>query len=271
MKSEKALWTSVSILIGAVIAVLAFVRGDAQLWLLLGVFALWGIWVIGFLCMPLIKQVKKNLKQKALLKARYSEVKGNTPHKHASSVEADLATQQLLRHVNLRITGYIRSIYRDASWEWCEKAPERLVLNGGTGRIRVCGIADFDHADVTIDTMGEITCSMVKSVPLEKLNASSNSDEPLPPNQQPVNTQVWFELQGRKILEKTIADLNSRGYSTLTIREDGDVLIDQGEDARPLAQLSDLPEKVYWPQLIKVFHSEGMAAQIAPTGIQITW
>ena len=43
MKSEKSLWTSVSILIGAVIAVLAFVRGDAQLWLLLGVFSLWSI------------------------------------------------------------------------------------------------------------------------------------------------------------------------------------------------------------------------------------
>ena len=65
MKSEKSLWSSVSILIGVVIGVLAFVRGDAQIWLLVGVFALWGAWVVGFLLMPFIKQAKKNQKRKA--------------------------------------------------------------------------------------------------------------------------------------------------------------------------------------------------------------
>ena len=61
MKTEKSLWTSVSILIGAVIAVLAFVRGDILIWLLLGIFTLWGIWVVGFLLLPLIKRIKKNM------------------------------------------------------------------------------------------------------------------------------------------------------------------------------------------------------------------
>ena len=63
MKSEKSLWSSVSILIGAVIAVLAFVRGDATVWLLLAVFAIWGIWVVGFLLMPMIKKAKKQQKR----------------------------------------------------------------------------------------------------------------------------------------------------------------------------------------------------------------
>lgn len=271
MKSEKSLWSSVSILIGAVIAVLAFVRGNAQIWLLLGIFALWGAWVVGFLLMPMIKQAKKNQKRKAKLKELYREGHGTSQQNNLSPAEGEGATQRLMRHVNLRITGYIRSIYQDATWEWCEKNPEKLILNGGIGRIRVYGVDEYDHADVKLDKRGNINCSMVKSVPLEKVNGADDGEEKLPPNQQPVNTQIWYELQARKVLETTIADLHSRGYTTLTIREDGDVLIDQGEDETPQEHLASFPAQVYWPQLIKVLQSEGMAAQIVPNGIQLTW
>lgn len=40
MKSDKALWGSISILVGAVIAILALIRGTWQSWLLIGVFTL---------------------------------------------------------------------------------------------------------------------------------------------------------------------------------------------------------------------------------------
>ena len=271
MKSEKTLWSSVSILIGVVIAVLAFVRGDAQIWLLVGVFALWGAWVVGFLLMPVIKQAKKNQKRKAQLKARYREGYGPNQQNNLSPAEGEGGIQLLMCHVNLRITSYIRSIYQNATWEWCEKNPEKLILNGGIGRIRVYGAEEYDHADVKLDKRGNISCSMVKSVPLEKVNGADDGEEKLPPNQQPVNTQIWYELQARKVLETTIADLHSRGYTTLTIREDGDVLIDQGEDDTPQEHLASFPAKVYWPQLIKVFQSEGIAAQIVPNGIELTW
>lgn len=36
MKSDKALWGSISILVGAVIAILALIRGAWQTWLLIG-------------------------------------------------------------------------------------------------------------------------------------------------------------------------------------------------------------------------------------------
>lgn len=271
MKSEKSLWSSISILIAAVIAVLAFVRGDAQIWLLLGVFVLWGAWVVGILLLPMIKRAKKLQKRKAILKARYQEGYNASQKDDPSKAEGEGTQQLLMRHVNLRITGFIRSIYPDATWEWCEKHPERLILSGGIGRIRVFGVEEYDHADVKIDTRGEIGCSMVKSVPLEKLNGSVDVEENVPPNKQPVNTQIWYELQGRTVLEKAIADLNSRGYSTLTIREDGDVLIEQGEDELTQEHLASFPAKVYWPQLIKVLQGEGMAAQIVPNGIQLTW
>ena len=46
------IWGSLSLLIGAVIAVLALARGAWQLWLLLAVFAVWGFWLLLTVLLP---------------------------------------------------------------------------------------------------------------------------------------------------------------------------------------------------------------------------
>ena len=44
MKKESPFWSSISLLIGIVIAILALIRGRMRLPLLLAVFALWLLW-----------------------------------------------------------------------------------------------------------------------------------------------------------------------------------------------------------------------------------
>ena len=45
---------------------------------------------------------------------------------------------------------------------------------------------------------------------------------PAPPRE--IDPQVWFEQQGRKVLDDLIYDLNSRGYSSLVIKDNGAIL-----------------------------------------------
>ena len=52
MKQNISLASSTSILIGAVIAILALLRGPVQTVLLLLTFALWGLWVVVTLLRP---------------------------------------------------------------------------------------------------------------------------------------------------------------------------------------------------------------------------
>ena len=53
MSNDKGLLIgSITILIGAVIAIMALVRGPWQAWLLIGVFTLWGLWVVLILLLP---------------------------------------------------------------------------------------------------------------------------------------------------------------------------------------------------------------------------
>ncbi len=117
MKSNNALWGSISILVGVIIAILALVRGAWQTGLLLGVFALWGIWVVAFLLYPYMRQAKRRMKRQAQIKARQSEVITPSiyqiPEGNQEPVE-----QLLLRHVNHRISTYLRSAYPDVTWEW---------------------------------------------------------------------------------------------------------------------------------------------------------
>ena len=53
MKKESPFWSSISLLIGIVIAILALIRGRMRLPLLLAVFALWLLWWLLTQALPL--------------------------------------------------------------------------------------------------------------------------------------------------------------------------------------------------------------------------
>lgn len=270
MKSKNALWGSISILIGVIIAILALVRGIWQTGLLLGVFALWGIWVVAFLLHPYMQQAKRRMKRQEQIRARQAEA-GAPPVYEIPDGNQEPMEQILLRHVNHRISTYLRSAYPDVTWEWTEKQPEKLVIRGGVGRIRVYGVADFDHADVTVDQQANISCDMVKIVPLSAIGADAGVENKQPPNKQPVDPQIWYEVSGRTVLESIMADLNSRGHSSLTLHDDGSICVMQGQDEVSEEHLSNFPEKVYWPRLVQVFERNGLAAEITAKGIQVSW
>ncbi len=271
MKQEKILWSSISILIGAVIAILALVRGAWQSGLLITVFTLWGLWIIAVLLLPYIHEAKCRQRRKQQIKKRQQE--GIIP---VTPLQAPLITGEpieslLLHHVNHRISSYLQSAYPDAKWEWCEKKPEQLALHGGVGRIRVFGVADFDHADITLDQNANIHCDMIKIVPLPGENEKENIGGNIPPNKQPVDPQIWYEVQGRNVLESLITDLNSRGHSSLTLHENGDICVVENADEIPKKHLSNFPEKVYWSRLVQVLESNGLAAEVTTQGIHVSW
>ena len=165
----------------------------------------------------------------------------------------------------------VTRIYHVHVFFQCLHQPEQLIRNGGTGRIRVFGIDEFDHADVTLDQNANIKCDMVKIVPLSKVGGETSEDDATPPNRQPVDPRIWYETQGRSVLEALISDLNSRGHSKLTLRENGDICIEQGEDAVSQEHLNNFPQKVYWPRLAEVLESNGLAAEVTAQGIQVSW
>lgn len=277
MKGDKALWSSISILIGLVIMILSLLRGAWLVAALLVVFTGWAFWVVYCMLLPSMKaaslkrkriQHQRQRQQEGLMSAALQQ-ESISQHKAASQQE-QYSGRILLRHVNHRISGYLRSAYPEINWEWCEEHPEILAATGGTGRIKVFGVPEYTHADVNIDQNANISFNMIKSVPLDTFVPTVGSEVPTP-KKRIIDPQIWYELSGRKVLETVVADLNSRSYTSLTINEDGEICIEQDNHDVAQEQLKGFPEKLYWPRLVDVFISNGLAAQITEKGVQVSW
>lgn len=279
MKRKKSLWSGVSILIVAMLAITAFIRGNAQVWLLAITFTLWSVWAVFYYLIPYIKE-ELHRREARRIRKKCEQQDAKRPSFTIPEV-SDPLNLVLLRHVNYRISTYLQSVYPDATWEWREEFPERIVAKGGTGRIKLFGVEGFNFADVTFDQNAGIDCALVNVVPMAQRTTTeapakqtaNAAPEPVtaPKQQNPVDPQVWYEVQGRKVLEALITDLHSRGYNSLTIRENGDIAIKQADCEKVRTAFESVPEKTYWARLCKVFEREGMAANITDGGILLTW
>ena len=133
MKKKKSLWSGVSILIVAVLAITAFIRGGAQLWLLAAAFTAWSIWAAVYFLVPYIKEQLHRYEARRIRKK--CERQDAREHQIPVPEESNPVNHVLLRHVNFRISAYLQSIYPDATWEWREEFPEQIVAGGGTALI----------------------------------------------------------------------------------------------------------------------------------------
>ena len=103
MKKESPLWSSISLLIGIVIAILALVRGRMLLPLLLAVFTLWLLWWLLTQALPLWRNNRAYRAKEARLREQTAAANGG----------GQLA-DALLCHVNYRITAMLHAAYPNA-------------------------------------------------------------------------------------------------------------------------------------------------------------
>ena len=255
MNQKISLGSSLSILIGVIVAILALLRGPAQTVLLLVTFALWGFWVVFALLRPAWRTNRA-----------YRSREERTAREQEAFSGMNLPGT-LLCHVNYRISDYLRGAYPNARWEWTMNDPALFIAHGGTGRIRLYGVPDYEYADVTLDQKGSLSCSLVKIVPVQGSDQDTPSGPPSP------DFSVWFELEGRDVLETLIADLHSRGHSSLTLNEDGSISVQQSADGRKTTKhaFATFPEKVYWPRLADTLAQEGLSADVQDSGIVVSW
>ena len=244
MKQKKTIGSSIGLLTGAVIANLALVRGTWQVPLLIGTFAVWGLWLLCTQVFP----------------------RRTAQQKQAGGYNRQLA-QTLLHHVNYRISDCLKAGYPKARWEWMMRDPALFVAQGGTGRIRVSGIPDYEYADVTVDQNGKLSCVLVKMVSVQE------TKQPAAPNEQKPDHEVWYEAQGRDTLGQLAADLESRGHNALTVHEDSSIFICSGADGKEVKQgvLSGFPAKAHWPKLAELLKKDGLTASVQDNCIAVTW
>ena len=250
MNAKKTIWGSVGLLIGVVIAIVVMAPRKLEPPLLIIVFAVWALWLVWTQFLPF---------QEAMQAQRKKEL--------ADSLNRALA-QTLLHHVNYRVSDYLKGSYPDARWEWMMRDPASFVAHGGTGRIRVYGVKDYDYADVTVDPSGKLSCSLVRLTPVQQA-----AEKPTPPNSQEWDPQIWYNANARQTLEHLVADLRSRGHSGLVLKEDGAIYTRTNEDGKEVSQgtIAGFPSKDRWNTLAVVLEQEGLSAAVRDNCIAVSW
>ena len=263
MRRFQKMSSSVSLLIVAVLAITSFARGILQIILFGVAFLSWGIYSFIVFMMPIIQRQKYRRELKTI-----SE---NAKDSVVVAQDNPKLKYLLLCHVNHRITGYIKSTYPNATWAWRTNNPADIMANGGTGRIELFGVKEFNYADISFDNDAKIECSLLKVVSLKHAAQKECKDAESDIAKSEIDPQIWFNKSGHEILKKIIADLSSRGHNSLTIQDDGSCIITQGDKTLKVSHLEAFPERVYHPKLIKVLESAGIAAKTVDAGLAVTW
>lgn len=270
-KAKPNLWSDVSILVVAVLTITAFFRGNWQLGLLIAAFTVWSIYAVFRHLLPYIQE-QQHRREAKVLRQHYEQ--RCAKQQVFSDVDiSDPVSVVLLRHASHRISASLKAVYPDATWEWCVSDPEKIVAKGGVGRIRLHGVQDYNYAEVTMDQDAKINFQLLKVVPFGADEPPANNKEPAPAPKRirEVDPQVWYEKKGKTVLSNLIADLNSRGHSSLTILDDGNISITQADKEIKKAAFESVPERTCWPRLVKVFEGDGIAADATAKGLVLSW
>lgn len=241
-----------------------------------------GLWLL-FMALHFIIRLYRNRKsstsstQKShqektlkLPKLPFNSQKSETTSPTTLTQTTDSDSKTMLVHIALRISDKLKSAYPDAVWQWTQTPSLHDILAGKTSRIHVENMSSYNYADVCFDRFGRIHVEpmTIGSFSSEEENTVSEEKAPEP---APVDVRIWYELVGQKVLEQQITELNTRGHSKLTIKENGDITIKRQKMDVLVATLESFPTKQYWNELITILEENELTARANDKTLIISW
>ena len=241
--------------------------------------AVWLLIVGGSFILKQFKKRKGKKKTIQLIKVNRSTPLPNaeptpvlTP-KASVSPEFEQDQELMMQHISLRIAEKLKSAYPQSTWQWINKPSVHDLLNGTTARIKVDGMDKFTHADITFDRFGRIHVTPMEIGLFGTATSDTDSDETEDTPKEPpvVDVKAWYELIGQTVLETQITNLNANGHSKLTIKENGDIVINRQKKEVLVTTLDAFPTKNYWEDLVKLLEENELNAKIAGNSLQVSW
>ncbi|WP_289771445.1 hypothetical protein [Faecalibaculum rodentium] len=187
----------------------------------------------------------------------------------------------MLLHISLRITEKLKSAYPQSVWQWKDTPSLQGILAGGTVRILVENMDAYTHADISFDRFGRIHVEPMTIGSFAEPSGNGTSAGPgtgdadaaeeMPPEPSVVDVRVWYELVGQKVLETQITDLNANGHTKLTIKENGDIVVNRQKKEVLKGTLDSFPAKSCWEELVLLLAEDELKGKIAGNTLQVSW
>ena len=190
-------------------------------------------------------------------------------------------TETMLLHISLRITEKLKSAYPQSVWQWKDTPSLQDILAGGTVRILVENMDAYTHADISFDRFGRIHVEPMTIGSFAEPSGngagagpkagSADAAEETPPEPSVVDVRVWYELVGQKVLESQITELNANGHTKLTIKENGDIVVNRQKKEMLKGTLDSFPAKSYWDELVLLLAEDELKGKITGNTLQVSW
>lgn len=176
----------------------------------------------------------------------------------------------MLRHINFRITEKLQGAFPSAVWRWETEKPLEQAVKGGSARIRLSGVPDWNFADVRFERSGRIRLEMLSLRPIEEIGQQQAKSAPAADGDA-VNLRDWYDLSASAVVRATIDEVYTRGYRELRIAEDGALYVLEQQEQVKQGRLSYLPGKKLWADLVPFFEEDDITAMVEEDDILLTW
>lgn len=176
----------------------------------------------------------------------------------------------MLRHINFRITEKLQGAFPSAVWRWETEKPLEQAMKGGSARIRLSGVPDWNFADVRFERSGRIKLEMLSLRSLEEIGQQQAKSAPAADGDA-VNLRDWYDLSASAVVRATIDEVYTRGYRELHIAEDGALYVLEQQEQVKQGRLSYLPGKKLWADLVPFFEEDDITATVEEDSILLTW
>lgn len=177
----------------------------------------------------------------------------------------------MLRHINFRITEKLQGAFPSATWRWETAKPLKQAVKGGSARIRLSGVPDWNFADVLFERSGRIRLEMLSLRPLEEMQKPAKEGPAADGDPDSVNLRDWYDLSASAVVRATIDEVYTHGYRELRIAEDGALYVLEQQVQVGQGQLSYLPGKKLWADLVPLFEEDDITATVEEDSILLTW
>ena len=228
-----------------------------------------------------LKQARRTAKAAAEKPAEAVPEPETEPASPAKPVPDSRETDTMLLHISLRITEKLKSAYPQSVWQWKDTPSLQGILAGGTVRILVENMDAYTHADISFDRFGRIHVEPMTIGSFAEPSGNGTSAGPgtgdadaaeeMPPEPSVVDVRVWYELVGQKVLETQITDLNANGHTKLTIKENGDIVVNRQKKEVLKGTLDSFPAKSCWEELVLLLAEDELKGKIAGNTLQVSW
>lgn len=175
----------------------------------------------------------------------------------------------MIRHINFRITEKLQGAFPSAVWRWETEKPLEQAMKGGSARIRLSGVPDWNFADVLFERSGRIKLEMLSLRSLEEIGRQEAKSTPAADGDA-VNLRDWYDLSASAVVRATIDEVYTRGYRELRIAEDGALYVLEQQEQVGQGRLSYLPGKKLWPDLVPFFEEDDITATVEEDDILLT-